>query len=369
MFASVRGNSSSEGSRMDCFRQNIERMEAYVPGQQPAPGMRVAKLNTNENPYPPSPKVAEALRSFDPSLLRRYGDAMASDFREAIAGVVGVPAEWILPSNGSDDLIVMISRACLGPGRRVAFASPSFGFYTTQALVEDAEIVEAPYDADFRFPLQALIDARAHVTFVANPDSPSGTAVGVDVLEQLARGVAGLLVVDEAYCDFCDVTALDLVRRLDNVMIIRTLSKGYSLAGLRMGYGIARPHLMAQLLKTKQIYNVDTLAAAVATAAVLDQPYKIECARRILASRAKLAAALARLGWDVVPSQANFLLVRAPEGYPAPAAMVEALKARGILVRYFSKGVASDRLRITVGSEEENALLLDALQQLQGSPA
>ncbi len=347
---------------MSYFNDYIEKMAAYVPGAQPAPGEQVAKLNTNENPYPPSPKVAEALRTFDPAWLRRYGDAMATPFRKALADNLGIPMHWVLPGNGSDDLIVMISRACLGPGRRVVYPVPTFGFYCTQGQVENAEIVEVPYDQNFNFPIEKILAANGDVTFVANPDSPSGTMVGNDVLAELAVGLDGLLVVDEAYYDFSGQTALELLERYDNVIILRTLSKGYSMAGLRMGYGIVRPDLMVHLLKAKQIYNVDTLAAAVAVAAVSDQKYKNQCVQRILAQRRRLTESLRAMDFGVIDSHTNFLLVRPPR--ISPVQIVDDLKERGILVRYFSKGAAADCVRITVGTEEENTQLLTGLKEI-----
>ncbi len=347
---------------MTFFNEQIEGMAGYVPGAQPGPGEQVAKLNTNENPYPPSPRVREVLEGFDPALLRRYGHAMAGPFRQAVAKYLDIPVERILPGNGSDDLIVMIARACLGPGRRVAYPCPTFGFYRTQALVAGAEIVEVPYDESFLLPVEELLAARAEVTFLANPDSPSGTMVGNDVLARLAGGLEGLLVVDEAYCDFAGQTALELIDRFENVICLRTLSKGYSLAGLRMGFAVARPEILKQLAKVKQIYNVDTLAAAVAAAAVADQGYKDQCVQRVLASRRKLSESLASLGFDVVGSHTNFLLVRAPA--LTPGKIVDRLKAKGVLVRYFSQGVAADRIRITVGTEAENARLLAALKEI-----
>ncbi len=347
---------------MTNFKPNIESMNAYIPGEQPGPGQSVIKLNTNENPYPPSPRVREVLRDFDTAMLRRYGDAMADVFRNAVSEHLGIPRQWILPGNGSDDVIVMLARACLGPGRAVAYPSPTFGFYFTQGQVEDAPIIEIPYDESLELPVEKLIEAGATLTFVANPDSPTGAWVDNDALNHLAGNVAGLLVVDEAYVDFAPTSALELMDRHDNLVLLRTLSKGYSLAGLRMGYGICKPALMQQLLKVKQIYNVDTLAAALAAAAVSDQEYKNDCARRIVESRTRLSEGLEGLGWKLWPSRANFLLARPPKADPERIA--EALKRKGIYIRYFQKGVVADKLRITVGSEDENRQLLAALEEI-----
>jgi len=352
---------------MSYFRDNIDAMEAYVPGEQPGDGADVVKLNTNENAYPPSPKALAVLGDFRAGRLRVYPDPMAGHFRQAVSEVLHVPAEWVLPGNGSDDLIVMIARACAGPGRAVAYPAPTFPFYRTQALIEDATIIEVPFDAAFNLPTDALIEAAGAVTLVANPNSPSGTVAGADELSRLAEGLTGVLVIDEAYVDFADTDALELVRRYENVIILRTLSKGYSLAGLRIGFGIAQPPLLAGLLKTKAIYNVDAVAAAVGAAALRDQDHKNECAEKIRASRARLSGELERLGFGVLPSQANFLLVEVPGG--DAKALCNALKERGILVRYFNEPALADKLRITVGTDEENERLLTVLRELASGPS
>lgn len=349
---------------MGYFLDNIEAMAPYVPGEQPPPGRRVVKLNTNENPYPPSPAVLDALRTFDGDPLRRYPDAMAGALRQAVSEVLDVPRDWILPGNGSDDLIMMIARACVAPHRSVVYPTPTFEFYHTQARIEDARCVEVPLQEDFSLPVDALIEASGDVTFVANPNSPTGLAAPVDALAALADGLSGLLVIDEAYVDFADGDALDLARRFENVVILRTLSKGYSLAGLRVGWAVARPGLLSGLLKTKAIYNVGALPCRLGTAAVRDQDYKNQCADRVRASRDRLAGELGELGFTVWPSQANFLMVRPGDG---DAGRVAAnLKERGVLVRYYDKPRLGDKLRITVGTEEENRALLDALAAARG---
>jgi len=352
---------------MSYFLENVDAMKAYVPGEQPGEGADVVKLNTNENAYPPSPKALAVLNDFNAGRLRVYPDPMAGVFRRAASEVLNVPAEWVLPGNGSDDLIVMIARACAGPGQAVAYPAPTFPFYRTQAMIEDATIVEAPFGADFSLPTDALIEAAGAVTLVANPNSPSGTVAAPGELSRLAEALAGVLVIDEAYVDFADTDALELVRQYENVIILRTLSKGYSLAGLRMGFGVAQPALLEGLLKTKAIYNVDAVAAAVGAAAMLDQDHKNECARKIRASRAGLSGELERLGFGVLPSQANFLLTQVPGG--DAKSLCNALKERGILVRYFNEPALADKLRITVGTDEENAIVVRALTELASGPS
>jgi histidinol-phosphate aminotransferase len=334
-------------------------MTGYVPGEQPAPGERVIKLNTNENPYPPSPAAMAVLRELDPDRLRRYPDPVSTPVREAAARALGVPAEWVIVGNGSDDVLGMLFRACAGPGRPVAYAMPTYVYYRTLAAIVEAEVIEADFDEDYRLPADALADADAALTFVANPNSPSGTLTPTAELAALAERLTGLLIVDEAYTDFAEENALSLVADHPNVVILRTLSKGYSLAGLRVGFGIARPELLPHLVKVKDHYNLSAAACAVAAAALADQDHMLANAERVKASRARLAERLTRLGWRVWPSQANFLLARPPAGEAKE--VYGRLKARGILVRYFDQPRLDDKLRITVGTEEENDSLIRAL--------
>lgn len=351
---------------MNYFRDNINRMPPYVPGEQPAPGAKAVKLNTNENPYPPSPKATAVLRHFDADLLRRYSDPNSRLFCQAVSQALGVPQDWVLAGNGSDDTLAMIVLACAEPGRKVVYPMPTYVLYRTLAQMQDATIVEAPYDDDYGFPTDALVRANGAVTFIARPNSPSGTCSPLAEVERLAKGVRGLVVVDEAYVDFAEDNALDLVRKHENVVILRTLSKGYSLAGLRLGFAVAQPAVLGVLNKVKDSYPVDAVACAVGAAAVEDQAWKSANAEKVKASRAHLTAGLAKLGFRVWPSQSNFLLVRPAAG--DAGRIYEALKARGILVRYFQEPRLDDKMRITVGTDEQNQALVDALAEVAGAP-
>lgn len=343
---------------MTFFRDNIEKMAAYVPGEQPGDMRGVIKLNTNENPFPPSPKVAEALREFDCSELRLYPDAMANKFCRAASEVLDVPADWILPGDGSDDLIIMIARGALGPGRSVAYPTPTFPYYLTQGQIADCEILEIPTGQaeGFLLPIEALAKAGGDVTFLANPNSPTGGWAETDKLDFLANKLDGLLIIDEAYADFAEANALKLIEKHDNVIVLRTLSKGYSLAGLRLGFGIAKPQLIQGLLNTKSIYNVGAIPAALGAAAIADQDYHKQCVRKILEQRDRLEIELTKRGCKVYPSAGNFLMVTVPGG--DGKSLYDELKARNVLVRYFKQDVMKDKLRISVGSDEEITNLL-----------
>ena len=252
----------------------------------------------------------------------------------------------------------MVARAAADQRRAVAYSVPTFPFYLTQAQIEDAPVLEIQANEDFSLPIEQLADANAAVTFVANPNSPTGAAAGTDRLDWRAGRLDGLLVIDEAYVDFADQNALALASTRPNVVVLRTLSKGYSLAALRLGFAVANPELMAGLLKTKAIYNVGPLPAAVGAAALADQEYHSQCVAKIRSQRARLADELASRGVTVWPSQGNFLMV-SPAGGDALAAY-QTLKDRGVLVRYFNKGRMADKLRISVGTERDNNRLLAA---------
>ena len=349
---------------MGLFRPNIEAMTGYVPGEQPGPDEKVIKINTNENPYPPSPAAMRALHGFDGELLRRYSHPTARPFREAVARVLDVPADWVLPGNGSDDLLTMIFRACAAPGRQVAYPTPTYTLYRTLARIQDAEVVEVPFDEEFRLPVDALAAAGAAVTLVAHPNAPSGTPLPADEVDELASRVAGLLVIDEAYVDFADYDLLAIARSRANVLVLRSLSKGYSLAGLRVGFGVGRPAILDELIKAKDSYNVGAVPCAVAAAAFADRAYRDACIAKVRASRGALAGELEAMGFSVWPSQANFLLCRPPGG--DAQRLYERLKELGILIRYFKEPPLADKVRISIGTAEQNTALVRAIGEILG---
>ena len=347
---------------MSRFRPAIDALDAYVPGEQPSAGTAVVKLNTNENPYPPSPRARAALAALDAEALRRYPHPFADTFRRSAAEVLDVDPEWILVGNGSDDLLTMLFRAVTDTRRAVAYPTPTYVLYRTLAAIQGAPVLEVPFDEDYTLPIQGLADAGAALTVVANPNSPSGTAATVAQLAALLDRTAGVLAVDEAYVAFAEASALDLVRRSDRVVVLRTLSKSHGLAGLRLGFGIAHPDLLAGLAKVKDSYNVDAVAAAVGAAAIGDTAHTRETVERIRATRTRLGAALAARGFRVWPSQANFVLARPAAG--DARRLYEGLRERGVLVRYFAEPGLADKLRITVGTEEQTTTLMAALADL-----
>jgi len=344
------------------FRRNVARMEGYVPGEQPRE-RNVIKLNTNENPYPPSPKVRRAVLAELGESLRLYPDPGSTALRRQAALTYGFDPSWIIAGNGSDDLLAMVARAFIGEGDLLACPVPTYTLYDTLVRIQGGKLAAVPYPDDFSLP-KGLAGKRARVTIVANPNSPSGTAVPVRALADLAGAVPGVLVVDEAYADFADETALPLVRERDNVIVLRTLSKSFSLAGMRIGLGFAHPGIIEGLDKVRDSYNLNRLSLAAGTAALSDIAWMERNAAKIRKTREALAAALPAVGFTPFPSRSNFLLARRTRGGSARP-VYEALKRRNILVRYFDTPRLADCLRITVGTDAEIEALLGALREIR----
>jgi histidinol-phosphate aminotransferase len=344
-------------------RPTIVALDGYVPGEQPSPGARVVKLNTNENPYPPSPRVLEAIRALPAHALQRYPHPMAQEFREAASRVLGVPVDAILAGNGSDDILTIATRTFLAPGDALAYPEPTYSLYPVLARLQDARIITVPWDEGWSLPVAALAASGARAIYLANPNAPSGTRVPASEVEALARAFDGVVLVDEAYVDFADEDCLDLALRLPNVVVSRTLSKAYALAGLRFGFAVTRPALVREMAKVKDSYNCDAVSITAAAAAITDQDYARGTWAKIRAERERLTRALEGLGWSVLPSQANFVLAGVP-GARRAAQVHAALKARGVLVRYFDLPGLDDKLRITVGTSDDTDALMSALSAL-----
>ena len=340
-------------------RSNVAKMAPYVPGEQPGPGEKVIKLNTNENPFPPSARVLEAIRTVDPEYLRRYPSPKADAFRAMAARIHGVSDDMILAGNGSDEILAIVMRTYLGPGDVLAYPDPTYSLYPVLAEEGETRIRTVAWEAGWQLPIDALLTTGARAIFFANPNAPTGTLVKKSRVRDLALAFDGLVLVDEAYVDFADENCLDLVRELPNVILCRTFSKGYALAGLRFGYAIAAPAVVAEMMKVKDSYNCDAISILAATAALEDQDYARRSWRAVRSERTRLSSELGKRGFQVMPSQANFVLARCPGGNAA--AIYGTLKARGILVRFFDKPGLDDKLRITIGTAEQDDALLAAL--------
>lgn len=342
---------------MPGIRPNIAAMAGYVPGEQPRDGEYV-KLNTNENPYPPSPRVFEAIReALTGDRLRKYPEPLGDTFRNAAAKVLGIAPDQILIGNGSDDILTILTRAFVPEGGLVVSPTPSYLLYKTLAEIQGARFQTVPYTADWKLPEPWPVE-DADLTFIANPNSPSGTMIDPSIIARLSKRTKGPIVLDEAYADFADDNGLRFAGE-PNLIITRTLSKSYSLAGIRFGFAIGHPSVIRELVKVKDSYNCDVLSLTAASAAIRDQAYLAETRRKIVATRERLTNSLRGLGFDVTPSQANFVWARRSNQPVKP--LYEALKARRILVRYMSYPEYGDGLRISVGSDPEIDALLREL--------
>jgi len=343
----------------DVVRPNILAMAGYVPGEQPRDGEFV-KLNTNENPYPPSPRVIAALReAIDGDRLRKYPDPSGTAFRRAASRVLGVDPDAILIGNGSDDILTILTRTFVPEGGLIVAPTPSYILYRSLAEIQGARFQLVPFEADWSLPTPWPVRG-ANLTFLPNPNSPSGTLIAPARLREWLHQVNGPVVIDEAYADFADTNALELAE-LPNVIVTRTLSKSYALAGIRFGFGIADPALVREMMKVKDSYNCDALSLVAATAAIEDREYLHETVAKIRATRERMVPALRSLGFAVTPSHANFVWCRSER---AVKPIYEELKNRKILVRSMNYPGYGEGLRISVGSDAEIDKLLGELRAI-----
>ena len=345
---------------MGYFRQNIEKVKGYEPGFQPR-DTDVLKLNTNENPYPPSPAVIKALAEISSERLRRYPDPMGNEFRRAAADINGVGPENIMCCNGGDDLLTIAFRAFCDESRPVAYPVPTYSLYPVLAKLQNCEAIEVPFDCEFNLPPK-LANTGAALTIVCNPNAPSGSFISVGELGSLAAELSGTLLIDEAYVDFADENCAGLVSDFDNLILLRSMSKGYSLAGVRFGYAIGSADLISGLIKVKDSYNVDAVSLALATAAIKDQDYFRKTTLDVKEAREALVSQLRDLKFTVPASHTNFVLAQTRT---CPAKDIyDELVERNIFVRYFDLPGLADKLRITVGTTEQNDRLIQALKEI-----
>ena len=342
-------------SSQDLVRRNIREMQGYVSGEQPDTA-KFIKLNTNENPFPPSAKVVEAIRSAALGNLNVYPDALSSAFRIAASEILQIEPTNILCGNGSDDILTMLTRTFVDAGDWIRIPYPSYVLYRTLAAIQGAQTEEIHFNSDWSLPAEfARTDKTPSLVFLPNPNSPSGTAVPLEEISKLAESLPCPLVVDEAYADFAETNSLELVRQHENLIVTRSLSKSYGLAGLRFGFAIASESIIAEMQKVKDSYNCDSLSIAGATAAIQDTDWLNENRQKIIKLRSELDRDLVELGFHTVPSQANFIWCQHPN-HPA-LSLYEQLKRNHILVRYMDYPNWGDGLRISVGTANQNSAL------------
>ncbi|MGD1085771.1 MAG: histidinol-phosphate transaminase [Verrucomicrobiota bacterium] len=357
-------------------RPLVSRLRAYVPGEQPR--IRgLIKLNTNENPFPPSPKVLRAVRAAVDGRLRLYPNPTAEPLRGKLAALHRCRPENLIVGNGSDELLALATRAFVEPAgaersggqaRATAqFFSPSYTLYPVLAEIAGARSNAVALAADFGLPSLAELragpwDFRAALTFITTPNAPSGRGYATAELEEICRAQRGVVVLDEAYVDFAGENAMALALRYPHVIVARTFSKAYSLCFQRVGYFVGHADLIAALQKIRDSYNVNGLGQVAALATLADLPYYRRGFQRIIATRQRLARGLADLGFAVTPSQTNFIFARPPK-FPAEV-WLEKLRERKILVRWFARPETRDFLRITIGTDGQAGALLRAARAI-----
>ena len=337
--------------------ESAKRLEAYTPGEQPK-SKNVIKLNTNENPYPPSPKCAKVLASFDLDKLRRYPDPVFIALREEIAKATGAKVENVFVGNGSDEVLSLAAKAFVENDEIIASLDPSYSLYKTLAAIRDVEWAGTPVGGKINIP------EKASLFLWTNPNAPTGELSDPQAIARFACKFPGIVIVDEAYADFAKVNCMSLSTdpKNKNIIVMRTFSKSYSLAGLRVGFCVGPADLIEALYKIKDSYNVDALAQAIALAALKDRAYHKKTVSKVIKTREAFTKELEKRGWDVIPSETNFVFAKPPK---APAADIfAALKKKNIFVRYFPGELTGDRLRITIGTDDEMKKLLKALDSM-----
>lgn len=347
------------------WSKTVKNIKPYTPGEQPK-DRRYIKLNTNENPYPPSPKVLEAIKTAADETLRLYPDPDCDELRETIAGHYNIGKEQVFIGNGSDELLAFAFPAFFEPaGKPVLFAEVTYSFYPVYAAFFNISYKLIPVDEEFNIPEEGYYQDNGGI-IIANPNAPSGKGIAVEKIEQIvSRNESSVVIVDEAYVDFGGVSAVRLIDDYPNLLIIKTMSKSHSLAGLRVGYAMGDKGLMEGIARVKDSinsYTVDRLALAGAREAIKDDAYFQETRAKIISTRERVAARLAQMGIKVIPSQANFIFIsssRCPGGV-----LFQRLREKGILVRYFNKPGIDNFLRVTIGTDAEMDCFLEAIADI-----
>ncbi len=343
------------------LRKNIAEMAGYVPGFQPDNPEQWIKLNTNENPYPTSPQVVAAILQelgTDGASLRQYPDAASKAARIAAAELYGFEPEWLIMANGSDELLNNLIRACANEGDEVAFIQPSYSYYATLIDIQGAKIRTFSLTDDYKiadFPPRYT----GKLFFLTNPNAPLGITFSCAEISEIASRCDGLLVVDEAYADFASETAMPLVKKHPNLVVTRTFSKSYALAGMRLGLAVAHPQVIAALDKIRDHYHLDRLALVAAEAALRDQTYLQQRVTEICATRDWFSTKLRDLGFTVIQSQANFVFASPADGDGQH--VYDMLKEHKILVRYFNDPLLKHGLRISIGTRQQMEHTLEVL--------
>ncbi len=343
-------------------RPSIGEMAGYTPGFQPPRGSQIIKLNTNENPYPPSPAVAAAIRKAveNYARLRLYPDPVSSRLRQTAAEIYGLTAEQVMAGNGSDDLLRILLDTFVDPGEQVGFFDPSYSLYPVLTQIRGANPKVFAFDP--ATPEPVITTKGIKLFFITSPHAPYGLGFSNHFIAKIADQLDGILVVDEAYADFADENALSLLKSCNNLVITRTFSKSYSLAAMRVGLAFAAPTLITEMNKARDSYNLDLLAQEAATAALRDQTYLEETVAKIKKVRQEFRQQLTKRNFTSHPSRANFIFAIPPAGYQA-GDLYQYLQQNQVLVRYFSTPPLDQGIRISIGTPEQMEQVLDIIDR------
>ncbi len=350
------------------LRQELQELLPYSPGEQPNLNQTVIKLNTNENPYPPSPKIQEIVNSIlIEGKLRKYPHYNGKLLRETISQKFNVDPDQVLITNGSDEALRLLFTAVLSPNDTVIVPDPTYSLYPVlcASLMANIQFERIPLLPNLGLDFDSLKRSKGKLMAFAHPNAPTGIIEKKSELIALVDSFSGIVLSDEAYIDFAqeNMSLMDQIAYLPNLVVSRTFSKSYSLAGLRVGYLVGEKSLIQLISKLKDSYNVGLLEQAIALAALEDETYFQKNLKLVISERERLKVEFSKMGFFVTESQTNFLFCK-PDHRLNPESIYLALKEKSILVRYFSKGLASEYIRVTIGSPEENAKLLDELRLL-----
>lgn len=353
--------------QMRFWSPEVRDLEPYVPGEQPKI-QNLLKLNTNENPYPPSPKVVDAVQAVlthQADALRLYPDPDATALKQAIAKQQNVDVSQVFVGNGSDEVLAHIFKAFFIQQEPILYPDITYSFYPVYSQFFGVQTKQIPLNEKFEIDISDYEQENGGI-IITNPNAPTSIALGLEKIEQVLKANPNrVIVIDEAYVDFGAESAVELVSRYENLVVCQTTSKSRSLAGLRVGFAIGQAHLIAALEAVKNSFNsypIDRFAIAAAVASFEDQDYFQEQCEKVIASREKLVANLTELGFNVLPSKANFIF--ATHSLHDAAQLAEKLREQGIIVRYFNKPRINQFLRITIGTDEQNQRLVDTLEML-----
>ncbi len=349
--------------------RSIQSHTPYTPGEQPSFGQKVIKLNTNENPYPPSPRVKEKVVEGIQS-LNLYPNPQASDLRKSISILNRVSEDQVIVGNGSDDILNLCVRCFGDEHHSIGILDPSYSLYEVLTSIQGANLIRIPFQTeDFKIPFQLIEKSEANLFFITSPHAPSGRGYSLIELTDILNRFEGIMVIDEAYVDFSSQSAVPLLRDFQKLIITRTFSKSYSLAGLRVGYALSSPDIIKILDQAREVYNVDKLAQIGAQAAIEDQAYFIKTRNDIIASRDQLSSITEGWGWRTIPSSTNFIFTQPVDKYGKKGKVVaqnlfDYLERSGILVRYFGRSpLTASYLRISIGKPEEMTMLVNKIKE------